>query len=110
MDVSIRKMNVAIDCGKVEDTDGMTNTVLLEIQKIISQLESDGTIKCGEIEVRFADEKNAPASRAREINHIMYSVVPAAFTSALSLALAHTVENLPTTKEGLYNACKIQPQ
>ena len=110
MDVSIRKMNVAIDCGKIEDTDGMTNTVLLEIQKIISQLESDGTIKCGEIEVRFADEKNAPASRAREINHIMYSVVPAAFTSALSLALAHTVENLPTTKEGLYNACKIQPQ
>lgn len=110
MRIFIKKASVAIDCGKVDDIESAKTAVRLEIQKIISQLETDGKIKCEEIEVNFVETENSTKAESKQIGHLMHSVIPPAFTSALSLAIGRTIEKLPISKEGIYNASEIQPE
>ena len=110
MRTTIKKISVAIDCGRVGDEEKARTAVMLEIQKIVAQLETDGKIKCEEIEVNFVESESSGNDDSKQIGHLMHSVIPAAFTSAISLAIGRTIDKLPISKEGIYNACEVQPE
>jgi len=101
-DIKILSMNIIIDCGKVYNKAIVETAVKLDVQKILSQLVENEILSPKELKIQFIDSEEEP----KKIGHLLQSVIPAAFSSALSIALGKTVNSLPITKEGIYNVCK----
>ena len=72
--------------------------VLHAVQQSLSSLIDDDTVKCPNISVQFMQSEAEP----KQIGHIIHSILPAAFTSALSQALAAPVNELPLQTDSLY--------
>lgn len=102
VDVKILKISVTLDCGKIYNTKKAVSSVKLEIQNLLSQFVNNETLSCNEINVSFIESKED----FKPVGHILQSILPAAFSSALSIALNKTINKLPITKEEIYNASK----
>lgn len=89
---------VAIDCGEILSIKAAESSVRLAIQQELERLVKDTTISCDQIRISFLESKNPPC----QIGKLIHNLVPAAFSSALSLALFRQVNELPCTEQKLF--------
>ena len=54
--------------------------------------------------ISFVKSENPPC----QIGKIVHNLIPAAFSSALSLAFSQPIESIPCTEQELYNLTTIQ--
>ena len=90
------------DCGELFDEKAALRTIRLEIQQELSMLVEEKAIHCDKISVEFIKSKN----KAGQVAALVHNTLPAAFSSALSLALATQLTKLPCTEEQIFSLIK----
>lgn len=99
---TIRRICVIIDGGKILSPKSAENSVYRSIQRCLTTLVEDDSINCPSISVQFMQSEEEP----KQIGHLVYSILPAAYTSALSQALAYPVRSLPLKTDSLFKICE----
>lgn len=94
----LRKICVIIDGGKILAPKAAENSVYRSIQRCLSTLVEEDPLTCPDISIKFMQSDEEP----KQIGHLVYSILPAAYTSALSQALAVTVRSLPLQTDSLF--------
>ena len=94
----LRKICVIIDGGKILNPKAAENAVYRSIQRCLTTLVDDDSLKCNAISVQFMQSEDEP----KQIGHLIYSILPAAYTAALSQAIAAPVTELPLQTDSLY--------
>lgn len=87
-----------IDCGRVENPEAAETTAKQSIKKCLCALMKDGNTNCPNIVVKFAKSDDEP----KNLDSLIYSVLPAAFCSAVSQAVAREVNFLPLKTDSLF--------
>ena len=90
---------MTIDCGELLDKDAALKTVKLEIQQELAMLVEGKNVSCDSCTIEFISSKN----KSGQIGELVHNTLPAAFSSALSLALSTQLTKLPCTEKQLYN-------
>lgn len=98
----IKGIWVTIDCGELYDQEAALRTIKLEIQQELSMLVKGKTVSCSQINISFVKSNN----KSGQIGALIHNTLPAAFSSALSLALATQLNELPCTEDLLFNLIK----
>ena len=89
---------IAIDCGEILSLKAAENSVRLAIQQEMERLVKDFTVSYDKLQISFLESKNPPC----QIGKLVHNLIPAAFSSAVTLALSRTLEELPCTELQLY--------
>jgi len=95
----IRGIWVVINGGQILSARAAESTVKLCIQKVLASLVCEEAISCSNIHVSFMQSE----SDATQIGELVYQVLPAAYTQALTQALGCTINTLPLRTDTLYN-------
>lgn len=95
---NLRKISVIIDGGKILNPKAAENAIHRKIQHCLASLVDGDALKCPVITVQFTQSEEEP----KQIGGLIYSILPAAYASALSQAVASTVEKLPLKTESLF--------
>ena len=98
----IKGIWVTIDCGEIFDQEAAIRTIKLEIQQELSMLVKGKTASCSQVNISFVKSNN----KCGQIGALIHNTLPAAFSSALSLALATQLNELPCTEDLLFNLIK----
>ena len=94
----IRKICVIIDGGKILHPKAAENIVHRAISRCLSSLVKDESLRCPSISVQFTQSEEEP----KQIGGLIYSILPAAYASALSQAIAISVNEMPLKTDSLY--------
>ena len=98
----IKGIWLVIDCGELFDKSAALKAIRLEIQQQLEMLVKDKSIPCDNITISFIESKNRPG----QIGDLVRNTLPAAFSSALSLALATQLTRLPCTEKQIFELIK----
>ena len=98
----IKGIWIVIDCGELFDKAAALRAIRLEIQQQLEMLVKDKTIPCDNITINFIESNNKPG----QIGDLVRNTLPAAFSSALSLALATQLTKLPCTEKQIFELIK----
>ncbi len=98
----IRGIWIVVDAGKIFSAKAAESTIKSTIQQTLHELLADDVVHCPNVRVQFVQSKGEP----KQIDGIVYSLLPAAFASAVSQALAITVTRLPIQSDTLYKLTK----
>lgn len=98
----IKGIWITINCGQLYDKAAALKALRLEIQQELTMLVSGKTIPCDNYEIEFIESEN----KSGQINELIRNTLPAAFSSALSLALATQLNKIPCTENQLYELMK----
>ena len=93
---------MAVDCGEIFDEAAAIRTIKLEIQQELGMLVKGKTVSCDSIKINFINSNN----KSGQIGGLVHNTLPAAFASALSLALTKQVTELPCTESQLFQLIK----
>lgn len=94
----IKGIWIAIDCGQIYSLKAAENTVRLAIQQEMERLVQDKIVAYDSIQISFINSNETPC----QIGKLVHNLIPAAFSSALSMALSKTVSHIPCTEQELY--------
>lgn len=92
------KICVIIDGGKILSPKTAESAVYRSIQRCLKVLVDDDIVKCPAVSVQFMQSEEEP----KQIGHLIYSMLPSAFASALAQALAFPVTKLPLQTDSIY--------
>lgn len=98
----IKGIWVSVDCGEVLDEAAAIHTIKMEIQQELSTLVKGKTVICDSININFIKSQN----KSGQIGGLIHNTLPAAFASALSLALTTQLTELPCTEKQLFELIK----
>lgn len=98
----IKGVWIAINCGRLFDEDAAKKSVRLEVQQELTMLVQGKSVPCDKIEIRFIQSDDKPG----QVGGLVHNTLPAAFSSALSLALATKLTHLPCTETQLFKLIK----
>ncbi len=98
----IKGIWISIDCGELYDEAAALRTVRLEVQQELTMLVRNKTIRCDEIHIQFMQSEN----KSGQIGGLVHNVLPAAFASALSLAVTKQLTSIPCTEARLFTLIK----
>jgi len=98
----IKGIWLVADCGEVFDEEAANKSLKLEIQQELSMLVEGKTIPCENTTVKFIKSKN----KSGQMSSLVHNTLPAAFSCALSLALATQLTKLPCTENQLFELIK----
>jgi len=98
----IKGIWMALDAGEIFDEAAAIRTVKLEIQQELGMLVKGKTVSCDSIKIVFLKSNN----KSGQIGGLVHNTLPAAFASALSLALTEQVTELPCTESQLFTLIK----
>ncbi len=98
----VRGIWLTVDCGEILDEAAALRTIRLEVQKELCMMVRGKKVSCDNVYVQFLPSKNA----AGQVGELVHNAFPAAFTSALSSALATQVTKLPCTEQQLFTLIK----
>ncbi len=99
---TIKGIWMYIDCGELFDEVAAKRTVMLEVQQELSMLVKDKKLSCEKISINFLKSKNKPG----QIGGLVHNTLPAAFSTALSLALTKQLTELPCSENLLFQLTK----
>ncbi len=102
----IKGIWIAIDCGEILSINAAENSVKLAIQQELEKLVKDTKLSADQIKISFMQSNETPC----QIGKLVHNILPAAFSSALSLALFHTINELPCTEEKLYELTQLKEE
>lgn len=94
----IKGIWVTVDCGELFDEAAAIRTIRLEIQQELTMLVKGKTISCDAINISFIKSEN----RSGQVGGLIHNSLPAAFSSALSLALTTQLTEIPCTEDLLF--------
>ncbi|MDY4985533.1 MAG: xanthine dehydrogenase family protein [Treponema sp.] len=100
----IKGVYITINCGELFDEAAALKTIRLEIQQELTMLVEGKTVQCDNISIQFIQSKD----KAGQIGGLVHNTLPAAFSSALSLALATQLTQLPCTEAQLFELIKAR--
>lgn len=98
----IKGVWVTVNCGELFDKEAALKTIRLEIQHELSMLVKEKNVHCDNVSINFIETKN----KSGQIGGLIHNTLPAAFSSALSQALATQLTSLPCTEEQLFTLIK----
>ena len=87
-----------IDCGRIANPQAAETAAKQAIKKCLSTLVFGDSLKCPKIVVQFAQSDDEP----KNLDSLIYSILPPAFCSATSQALALTVNEPPLKTDSLF--------
>lgn len=87
-----------IDCGKIINPQAAETTAKQAIKRCLSTLVQGDKLDCAKIDVKFAQSEDEP----KNLDSLIYSIVPAAFCSAVSQSIARKVTNLPLETDSIF--------
>ncbi len=94
----IKGIWVTMDCGQLFDEAAALRTARLEIQQELTMLVKGKSVSCDEMHINFIQSEN----KSGQVGGLIHNSLPAAFSSALSLALTTQLTELPCTEEHLF--------
>ncbi len=94
----IKGIWVTVDCGELFDEAAARRTIRLEIQQELTMLVKGKTVPCDAININFIQSNN----RSGQVGGLIHNSLPAAFSSALSLALTTQLTEIPCTEDLLF--------
>ncbi len=94
----IKGIWVTVDCGELFDEAAARRTIRLEIQQELTMLVKGKTVPCDAINISFVQTAN----RSGQVGGLIHNSLPAAFSSALSLALTTQLTEIPCTEDLLF--------
>ena len=94
----IKGIWVTVDCGELFDEAAARRTIRLEIQQELTMLVKGKTVSCDAINISFIQSNN----RSGQVGGLIHNSLPAAFSSALSLALTTQLTEIPCTEDLLF--------
>ena len=94
----IKGIWVTVDCGELFDEAAARRTIRLEIQQELTMLVKGKSVLCDGINISFVQSNN----RSGQVGGLIHNSLPAAFSSALSLALTTQLTNIPCTEDLLF--------
>lgn len=94
----IKGIWITIDCGEIFDEAAARSSVRLEIQQELGMLVKGKVVSCDAINIKFIHSSN----KAGQVGGLVHNTLPAAFSSALSLALTTQLTELPCTEDLLF--------
>lgn len=94
----IKGIWVSVDCGELFDEAAARRTIRLEIQQELTMLVKGKTVPCDAINISFIQSNN----RSGQVGGLIHNSLPAAFSSALSLALTTQLTEIPCTEDLLF--------
>mgnify|MGYP002855567839 CR=1 FL=1 len=98
----VRGIWLSVDCGELLDEAAALRTIRLEVQKELCMMVKGKKLSCDNVYVQFLPSKNT----AGQVGELVHNAFPAAFTAALSSALATQVTKLPCTEKQLFSLIK----
>lgn len=98
----IKGIWLVIDCGELFDKVAALRAIRLEIQQELEMLVKEKSIPCENITIEFIQSKD----KSGQLGELVRNTLPAAFSSALSLALATQLTKLPCTEKQLFELIK----
>lgn len=94
----VRGIWIVVDAGKIFNVKAAESTIKSTIQQTLQEIIDNDVIRCPNIRVQFIQSSD----ESKQIDGVVRAVLPAAFTAALSQALATTVNHLPIQIDTLY--------
>ncbi len=94
----IKGIWVTMDCGELLDEAAAVRTIRLEIQQELTMLVRGKTVPCDAIHINFIQS----GEHASQVGGLIHNSLPAAFSSALSLALTTQLTEIPCTEDLLF--------
>ena len=94
----IKGIWVTMDCGELFDEAAALRTARLEIQQELTMLVKGKAVPCDAMHINFIQSGN----KSGQVGGLIHNSLPAAFSSALSLALTTQLTELPCTEEQLF--------
>ena len=94
----IKGIWVTVDCGELFDEAAALRTIKLEIQQELTMLVKGKTVLCDAINISFIQSGN----HSGQVGGLIHNTLPAAFSSALSLALTTQLTEIPCTEDLLF--------
>ena len=98
----IKGIWLVVDCGELFDKSAALRAIRLEIQQELEMLVRGKTVPCENINITFIQTRNSSG----QIGELVRNTLPAAFSSALSLALATQLTKIPCTEKQLFELIK----
>lgn len=102
----IKGIWIAVDCGEIYSIKAAESAVKLAIQQELERLVQDVIVPCENIRISFLASNETPC----QIGKLVHNIIPAAFTSALSMALSKEVSHIPCTEQELYELTVAKPE
>lgn len=100
----IKSMHFIINGGKILNKQAAISSIRLQVQKILNSLTENESRNCKNIKISFIQSDRPPAA----IGEIIYQILPAAFTQALSQAMNCVLNSLPLETDTLFNTLEKQ--
>ena len=97
---SIRNITIIIYASKILDKRAATKSIRLTVQKLLSVLMENERLEYEKLDILFIDSGDTPI----QINGLVYSTLPAAYTQAIAQAIDSSIHKVPTKTDSLYNA------
>ena len=95
----IKGIWITIDCGQVFELRAAENTIRIAIQQELVQLVKGESILCDGVHISFVQSDSPPS----QIGNLVHSIIPAAFSAALSQALGFCIRELPYNAETMHS-------
>ena len=95
----IRGVSFIIDAGKILNPRAAEISIKKSIQNVLSLLVENNTLETDSISIQFMQSDAEP----RQIGEVVLSLLPAAYTSALSQAVGKTITELPIQTDTAFN-------
>lgn len=101
---NIRNINLVVNGGKILSTQAAASTIKLGIQRVLECLFDDDRIEYPPVKISFVQSENDSS----QIGELVYQVIPAAFTQALTQALNCTINSIPLSSDTIFMKIKEQ--
>ena len=98
----IKGIWMTVNCGELFDEAAAIKTIKLEIQQELTMLVYGKNIECDNVCIKFVKSEN----KGSQVGGLVHNTLPAAFSSALSVALATHLNQLPCTEHQLFQLIK----
>lgn len=100
----IKGIWITINCGELLDKAAALRSIRLEIQQELSRLVEGRSIPCDNYSINFIESKG----KSGQIGDLIHNTLPAAFSTAMSLALDTQLPKIPFTEDLIYSLTKEQ--
>lgn len=101
---NIRSMNIVVNGGKILNSQAASSSIKLAVQNVLNNLFEDDRIEYPPVKISFMQSEE----ESSQIGELVYQVIPAAFTQALTQALNCTINSIPLKSETIFTKIKEQ--
>lgn len=96
--VNVTEIKIFTNCGTIQNKELAMTTAKSSVKEMIRMFMEDDDINCSNITIKFLKS----TAESKKIGDIIYSVLPAAFISAVSQAVNATISSFPLSRDEIF--------